>query len=114
MPAVEYTKSFITSVVVGKDVVPRIGLYQMEALRADLINAIKRSVDPKWKTITCSMICCCGPQPTSVVEMSGHDAHVNAYEQVGISAGGPTNAPNARCIGVTGLFVSNVWHRFAM
>lgn len=47
MPAVEYSKSFITSVVVGKDVVPRIGLHQMEALRADLINAIKRSVDPK-------------------------------------------------------------------
>lgn len=86
LPAVEYTKTFITSVVVGKDVVPRIGLYQMEALRADLINAIKRSVDPKWKTITCSMICCCGcgPQPTSVVEMSGHDAHVNAYEQVSL------------------------------
>lgn len=84
MPAVEYSKSFITSVVVGKDVVPRIGLYQMEALRADLINAIKRSVDPKWKTITCSMICCCGcgAQPTSVVEMGSHDAHVNVYEQV--------------------------------
>lgn len=83
MPAVEYTKSFITSVVVGKDVVPRIGLYQMEALRADLINAIQRSVDPKWKTIACSMICCCcGPQPTSVVEMSSHDAHVNSYGQV--------------------------------
>lgn len=47
MPAVEYSQSFITSVVVGKDVVPRIGLHQMEALRADLINAIKRSVDPK-------------------------------------------------------------------
>jgi len=47
MPAVEYTKQFITSVVVGKDVVPRIGLHQMESLRADLINAIKRSKDPK-------------------------------------------------------------------
>lgn len=47
MPAVEYSKSFITSVVLGKDVVPRIGLNQMEALRADLINAIQRSVDPK-------------------------------------------------------------------
>lgn len=47
MPAVEYSKSFITSVVLGKDVVPRIGLHQMETLRADLINAIKRSVDPK-------------------------------------------------------------------
>lgn len=82
IPAVEYTKSFITSTVVGKDVVPRIGLYQMEALRADLINAIKRSVDPKWKTITCSMICCCNIVPTSVQEMSSHDAHVNSYEQV--------------------------------
>ncbi|TMW40760.1 hypothetical protein DOY81_014160 [Sarcophaga bullata] len=47
MPAVEYSKKFITSVVLGKDVVPRIGLYQMEALRADLINAIQRSIDPE-------------------------------------------------------------------
>lgn len=47
MPAQQYTQEFITSVVVGKDVVPRIGLRQMESLRADLINAIKRSVDPK-------------------------------------------------------------------
>lgn len=83
MPAVEYSKSFITSVVVGKDVVPRIGLHQMETLRADLINAIKRSVDPKWKTIACSMICCCcGPEPTSVVEMESHDSNVVVYEQV--------------------------------
>ncbi|XP_055909297.1 diacylglycerol lipase-alpha isoform X1 [Eupeodes corollae] len=82
MPAVEYSKSFITSVVLGKDVVPRIGLHQMEALRADLINAIQRSVDPKWKTISCSMICCCcGPEPTSVVEMSGKDTHINQYQE---------------------------------
>jgi sn1-specific diacylglycerol lipase len=47
MPAVEYTKEFVTSVIVGKDVVPRIGLSQMEALRADLINAIKKSHTPK-------------------------------------------------------------------
>uniref|UniRef100_T1JB75 Diacylglycerol lipase-alpha n=1 Tax=Strigamia maritima TaxID=126957 RepID=T1JB75_STRMM len=58
MPAVEYTKSFITSVVVGKDVVPRIGLHQMESLRSDLINAIQRSTEPKWKVITQSMMCC--------------------------------------------------------
>lgn len=47
MAATEYTKSFVTSVVVGKDVVPRIGLHQMESLRADLMHAIKRSKDPK-------------------------------------------------------------------
>ena len=47
MPVVEYTKKFVTSVIVGKDVVPRIGLSQMEALRADLLNAIKKSRKPK-------------------------------------------------------------------
>ncbi|XP_063923643.1 diacylglycerol lipase-alpha-like isoform X2 [Zophobas morio] len=79
MPAVEYTKSFTISVVVGKDVVPRIGLHQMEALRADLINAIKRSVDPKWKTITCSIICCGCSQPTSAVELSTGESDVGEY-----------------------------------
>lgn len=51
MPVVEYSKEFVTSVIVGKDVVPRIGLSQMESLRADLINAIKKSQKPKVKTI---------------------------------------------------------------
>lgn len=59
LPAVEYSKAFITSVVLGKDVVPRIGLHQMEALRTDLINAIKRSADPKWKIILGGVFCCC-------------------------------------------------------
>ncbi|XP_043499508.1 diacylglycerol lipase-alpha isoform X4 [Polistes fuscatus] len=70
MPAQQYSQEFTTSVVVGKDVVPRIGLRQMESLRADLINAIKRSVDPKWKTIACSVMCCgCSSTPTSAANM---------------------------------------------
>lgn len=56
MPAAEYTRAFITSVVVGKDVVPRIGLHQMEAMRADLINAIQRSRDPKVNIMLCTSI----------------------------------------------------------
>ncbi|XP_044260165.1 diacylglycerol lipase-alpha isoform X2 [Tribolium madens] len=79
LPAVEYTKAFTVSVVVGKDVVPRIGLNQMETLRADLINAIKRSVDPKWKTITCSIVCCGCSQPTSAVELSTGESDVGEY-----------------------------------
>lgn len=55
---VEQTKSFITSVVVGKDVVPRIGLFQMEVLRTDLINVIKMSNNSKWKIIMKGI--CCG------------------------------------------------------
>ncbi|CAH1799397.1 unnamed protein product [Owenia fusiformis] len=66
---VEETKSFITSVVVAKDVIPRIGLYQMEALRTDLISVIKKSDDPKWKTIFGTMLCC-GPDPEpSILQM---------------------------------------------
>ncbi|KAJ8985200.1 hypothetical protein NQ317_018229 [Molorchus minor] len=79
MPAVEYTKEFTVSVVIGKDVVPRIGLHQMETLRTDLINAIKRSVDPKWKTISCSVFCCGCSQPTSAVEMSTGEKDVTEY-----------------------------------
>ncbi|XP_056633606.1 diacylglycerol lipase-alpha isoform X2 [Diorhabda sublineata] len=78
-PAVDYTKEFTVSVVVGKDVVPRIGLYQMETLRTDLINAIKRSVDPKWKTISCSVLCCGCSQPTSAVELSTGEKDVTEY-----------------------------------
>ncbi|XP_058127729.1 diacylglycerol lipase-alpha [Anopheles ziemanni] len=102
MPAVEYSKSFITSVVVGKDVVPRIGLYQMEALRADLINAIQRSIDPKWKTIACSVICCCcGPEPTSVTMMSTKDSNVQRYKQDRNSARQSTVHPNDNSIALT-------------
>lgn len=59
MPVVEYSKEFITSVIVGKDVVPRIGLSQMEALRADLINAIKKSQKPKVSIIKSYSGCYC-------------------------------------------------------
>ncbi|XP_066255734.1 diacylglycerol lipase-alpha isoform X3 [Euwallacea similis] len=90
-PAVEYTKEFTLSVVIGKDVVPRIGLHQMETLRTDLINAIKRSVDPKWKTITCSIICCGCSQPTSAVEMSTGETEVCEYMR---------SKENARCMGI--------------
>ncbi|XP_063219967.1 diacylglycerol lipase-alpha isoform X2 [Bacillus rossius redtenbacheri] len=82
MPAVEYTKSFITSVVLGKDVVPRIGLHQLESLRADLINTIKRSKDPKWKTIMCSVVCCgCAPTPTSAVELRSDGNNITQYQE---------------------------------
>ncbi|CAG2106899.1 unnamed protein product [Medioppia subpectinata] len=58
-PAIEYTKEFIISVVLGKDVVPRLGLHQMETLRFDLINAIKQCLQPKWNVIGGGALCCC-------------------------------------------------------
>ena len=41
--------SFMTSVVVGKDIVPRIGLNQLETLRLQLMEEIKNSKQSKVK-----------------------------------------------------------------
>ncbi|XP_018908023.2 diacylglycerol lipase-alpha isoform X1 [Bemisia tabaci] len=102
LPAVEYTKSFITSVVLGKDVVPRIGLHQMEALRADLINAIKRSKDPKWKTIVCSFVCCgCAPMPTSAIELRADSATMKEYQREKDAVRSFANQPNDTSISLS-------------
>ncbi|XP_076278821.1 inactivation no afterpotential E isoform X4 [Lasioglossum baleicum] len=101
MPAQQYTQEFITSVVVGKDVVPRIGLRQMESLRADLINAIKRSVDPKWKTIACSVICCgCGSTPTSAANLEAGGC-ISEYQRDKDLARSQTVVPSDSSIALT-------------
>ncbi len=74
-PALEYTKEFIISIVLGKDVVPRLGLHQMETLRFDLINAIKQSQDPKWKIIGAGILCCC-PKNEDKVEFTLEDIDI--------------------------------------
>ncbi|XP_015123034.1 sn1-specific diacylglycerol lipase alpha isoform X1 [Diachasma alloeum] len=101
MPAQVYTQEFITSVVVGKDVVPRIGLRQMESLRADLINAIKRSVDPKWKTIACSVMCCgCGSTPTSAANLEAGGC-IAEYQRDKDQARAQTIVPSDSSIALT-------------
>ena len=52
--------------------------------------SIHKNVTPlfQWKTIACSVFCCgCGPEPTSVSEMSSKDANINAYEEVSDTTG---------------------------
>lgn len=57
-PAALFSRSFITSVVLGKDVVPRLGLHQLNVIRGDMIAALSFSTDPKWKVIG---FACCPP-----------------------------------------------------
>ncbi|XP_035662248.1 sn1-specific diacylglycerol lipase alpha-like isoform X2 [Branchiostoma floridae] len=61
--AVDASRSYITSTVVGKDVVPRMGLPQMEHFRFELLKMLKRSTDPKWRIIAYSLPCCCLRDP---------------------------------------------------
>ena len=45
------SQSFITSVVVGKDIVPRIGLHQLEMLRHQLVETLHTSKSPKVRAL---------------------------------------------------------------
>uniref|UniRef100_A0A3B3TD97 Diacylglycerol lipase-alpha n=1 Tax=Paramormyrops kingsleyae TaxID=1676925 RepID=A0A3B3TD97_9TELE len=49
--AMEYSKEFVTSVVLGKDLVPRIGLSQLEGFRRHLLEVLRKSDKPKWRII---------------------------------------------------------------
>ncbi|XP_039514536.1 diacylglycerol lipase-alpha isoform X2 [Pimephales promelas] len=49
--AIEYSKEFVTSVVLGKDLVPRIGLSQLEGFRRHLLEVLQKSDKPKWRII---------------------------------------------------------------
>ncbi|XP_055888225.1 diacylglycerol lipase-alpha-like isoform X3 [Biomphalaria glabrata] len=95
LPCVEETKSFITSVVVGKDCVPRIGLPQLEMLRADILNQIKNSSESKWKIITEGLMCCKQHSESSTTkEMLSRDVTAHpSNSAIGLSAHLPLYPP---------------------
>ncbi|XP_030849967.1 sn1-specific diacylglycerol lipase alpha-like [Strongylocentrotus purpuratus] len=72
--ASEHAAEFVTSLVVGKDVVARIGLSQMEFLRADLLNCIKMCRDPKWRVIMGELLCCCTVHSKNLAPVEDVDA----------------------------------------
>uniref|UniRef100_A0A8C6P730 Diacylglycerol lipase-alpha n=1 Tax=Nothobranchius furzeri TaxID=105023 RepID=A0A8C6P730_NOTFU len=45
--AMEYSKEFVTAVVLGKDLVPRLGLSQLEGFRRHLLEVLQKSNKPK-------------------------------------------------------------------
>uniref|UniRef100_A0A8C2XNW5 sn-1-specific diacylglycerol lipase n=1 Tax=Cyclopterus lumpus TaxID=8103 RepID=A0A8C2XNW5_CYCLU len=51
LDAMEYSKEFVTSVVLGKDLVPRLGLSQLEGFRRHLLEVLQKSNKPKWRII---------------------------------------------------------------
>ncbi|XP_064168529.1 diacylglycerol lipase-alpha-like isoform X1 [Anguilla rostrata] len=49
--AMEISKEFVTAVVLGKDLVPRLGLSQLEGFRRHLLEVLQKSNKPKWRII---------------------------------------------------------------
>ncbi|TMS13673.1 Sn1-specific diacylglycerol lipase alpha [Larimichthys crocea] len=49
--AMEYSKEFVSSVVLGKDLVPRLGLSQLEGFRRHLLEVLQKSNKAKWRII---------------------------------------------------------------
>ena len=54
--AAKFSKLIVTSVVVGKDLVPRLGLSQLEGLESEIINVLRETDSHKWKIIIASSI----------------------------------------------------------
>ncbi|XP_072046452.1 uncharacterized protein [Amphiura filiformis] len=72
--AAHYTKEFVTSLVIGKDLVIRMGLSQMETFRADLLNCMKTCHDAKWEIICGGLLCCC---KISQKNITAHDGQLS-------------------------------------
>ncbi len=94
LPAAEFTKEFVTSIVVGKDVVPRLGLHQLETLRSSLMTAINKSTNPKWKILGSSMLCCGRRNKDAAVKIS--NSPVVSIEEGG--GGGSKDVPSTTAV----------------
>uniref|UniRef100_A0A8C4QDZ7 Diacylglycerol lipase-alpha n=1 Tax=Eptatretus burgeri TaxID=7764 RepID=A0A8C4QDZ7_EPTBU len=68
--AMEKSKEFVTSVVLGKDVVPRIGLPQLEGFRRQLLEVLQKSDKPKWRIIAGGTRCFPKTELLSEAELS--------------------------------------------
>uniref|UniRef100_A0A8C5HWB1 Diacylglycerol lipase-alpha n=1 Tax=Gouania willdenowi TaxID=441366 RepID=A0A8C5HWB1_GOUWI len=67
--AMDYSKEFVTSVVLGKDLVPRLGLSQLEGFRRHLLEVLQKSNKPKWRIIAGGTKCI----PKSELPMEDED-----------------------------------------
>lgn len=66
--ASQYTQDFVCSVVVGQDLVPRLGMYTLVDLKVKLLRALCETNQPKYKILASGcirLICCIGPSQES-------------------------------------------------
>ncbi|XP_007885645.2 diacylglycerol lipase-alpha [Callorhinchus milii] len=95
--AMEYSKEFVTAVVLGKDLVPRIGLSQLEGFRRHLLEVLQKSNKPKWRIIVGGTRCIPKSElPEDVEETSVQNNRQWAYPSdltIALSASVPLYPP---------------------
>jgi len=57
------TKSFITTVILGKDIVSRLGLKQLNEFKQLMVDLVKQCPHQKWKVIGGGVVCCSQCRP---------------------------------------------------
>ncbi len=50
--AAKFSESFITSIVIGIDIVPRMSMTNLLALRANVLQAVQASSKPKYAILS--------------------------------------------------------------
>ncbi|XP_052783636.1 diacylglycerol lipase-beta-like isoform X1 [Mya arenaria] len=74
--ASEYCRDFVCSVVLGRDIIPRLGIHTMERLKAQLLRAVQASDMPKYQLLASGvwqMFCGLGePSPPPSEETEVH------------------------------------------
>ncbi|KAF6032247.1 hypothetical protein EB796_009466 [Bugula neritina] len=55
LDAMNESREFTTSIVVGKDIIPRLGLPQLEYFRSDILSLLENSSTPKWRIFTSTL-----------------------------------------------------------
>lgn len=91
LPVVEYTKQFATSIILGNDCVPRLGVAQVERLRYQVYLSLKNAQQSPSKIITKTFCpsCCCSKKtkteydPQTSVDLL-HGSHGSSFEFKGV------------------------------
>lgn len=61
LPLSQYMESFVCSIVVGKDLVPRLGVYTLNSLKSKMLNVIRQTEQPKYRVLFRAFKkACCG------------------------------------------------------
>ncbi len=93
----DYTKSFVMSVVVGDDIVPRLSVHSVHYLKANILKEIYQTKLPKYKIIWKYSVSLASPNPSEIVPYDSPEESEdeNLSQIVSVSATASNADPSA-------------------